>query len=81
MIHIDPDNTMSNDLNELKWVYRDIKNKGSPSPMSRTGGFTSQSQYDKRSKTPLLNDRDSMFEVKPRKITMDDIEKMEEKAR
>lgn len=82
MIHIDAENsTTGHELTDLKWVVRDIV-RGSPSPMNRTGGFTSQSQYEKekRARTPMLDRKDSQ----PRKynnITLNTIENMDARAR
>lgn len=79
MIHIDAENsTTAGELADLKWVLRDI-GRGSPSPMSRTGGFATMyaTEQAKRAKTPLL-DRD---ETQPKKVTMNTIEDLDAKAR
>lgn len=79
MIHIDAENSKTGaDLSDLKWVVRDI-GRGSPSPMSRTGGFTAQALFEsqKRARTPMVNRKVSQ----PRKITLNTIENMDARAR
>lgn len=85
-IHIDAETSAtSGDMADLKWVVRETAGRGSPSPMSRTGGFSTFTKtLEKgalRARTPML-DRNQMAEtMRNARVTLGTLEQMDARAR